>query len=407
MQDQTWLQLTMPTSAGGCQLTSATDAAEAAHLACTLQCLPAARAHLRRLLPEESTEVILQAVDITQTREIQDRLRTNGILQDSPAPTDLEGKHLQQIGVPLETPFKPLAGMQGPIAQAAARQRMATLRKDSDDRSKVRLDACTGAGSGAWCTVIPASDQTRLTDAEFLSAMRWRLGMRQAASNVRCQHVAAKSQKQCPAFLDPYLDHAVLCKSGQGVYRLHNTLAHKLREFAREAGCEAHSEVTVPSLTKFPGTDQAEEARLDVHIWAGGAWPLELLVDATTRHPWAARYRQASLAATTAAVTTADRRAASQKEGRYGKMTQGAPIVVAVLGTWGRLSEGLLDLLDLLARRAAHARADSGVHAFGRQRRWVEEIAIAQQRCLHRQFSTALPADCISSITVPSGAQPV
>ena len=231
--------------------------------------------------------------------------------------------------------------------------------------------------------------------------MRWRLGSRQIQAVTRCQHVAAKSQKQCPAFVDPLLDHAALCKSGKGVYRLHNTLAHKLREFAKEAGCEAQCEVVVPSLLKGQsGTEDAVEARLDIHIWAGGSWPLEQYVDVTTRHPWAQRYRQEALAPTEQAATAPERRATTQKASRDAMEADGVPVVVAVLGSWGRMCSSLNDLLDLLSRRAAHARADAGIHAFGRRRRWVEEIAVAQQRCLHRQFATALHPDGSSSSTV-------
>ena len=224
--------------------------------------------------------------------------------------------------------------------------------------------------------------------------------MRQAKDGTRCQHVAASTQRQCASLLDPFLDHAVICKFGQGVYRLHNCLAQKVREFAREAGCEATCEVVVPSLTRNPGTDKAEEARLDVHIWASGAWPLEAYIDVTTRHPWAERYRQEALSATAKAPTAAERRATTQKESRYGQAAEGIPIIVAVLGSWGRLNGELLDLLDLLARRASYAREDSGVSASCRQRRWLEEIAVAQQRCLHRHMATA----CLAGCTPPSTA---
>ena len=277
------------------------------------------------------------------------------------------------------------------------------LKAAASERSRVRLDACAGAGSGAWCTVIPTTESTRLTDAEFLSAMRWRLGLKQATHAARCIHFSCNLQKLCGSLLDPFLDHAVICKKGGGVYRLHNCLAQIIREFAKEAGCEAQCETTVPSLLKgTPGTEEAQEARLDVHIWAGGAWPLETYVDVTTRHPWAQRYRQESLAGTQRAVTSAERRAESQKDTRYAKAADGVPVVVAVLGSWGRLSDSLSDLLDVLSRRAAHLRTDSGVHAASRKRRWIEEIAVAQQRCLHRQFATAMQTEGLSPSTARS-----
>ena len=217
----------------------------------------------------------------------------------------------------------------------------------------------------------------------------------------RCTHTTTTTHRQCGSFLDPFLDHAVMCKVGPGVYRLHNTLAHKLREFAREAGCEAESEVVVPSLLRGePGTAAAVEARLDLHVWAGGSWPLEQYIDVTTRHPWAQCYRQEALADTEQAATAPERRAEGQKQRRYAREANGVPVVVAVLGSWGRLSSSLGDFLDLMARRAAHARSDSGIHSFGRRRRWIEELAIAQQRCLHRQFATAMQADDCSSSTV-------
>ena len=131
-----------------------------------------------------------------------------------------------------------------------------------------------------------------------------------------------------------------------------------------------------------------------------------LYVDVTTRHPWAQRYRQAALAANTAAVAAPERYATKQKENRYAKQADGIPIVVAVLGTWGRMGDGLQDILDLLSRRAAHARADNGLHATCRRRRWVEEIAIAQQRCLHRQLATALQPDSKGTVQLNPTAVP-
>ena len=230
--------------------------------------------------------------------------------------------------------------------------------------------------------------------------MRWRLGLRHAAADARCTHQYTNQRKQCGSLLDSFMDHAVLCKVGPGVYRTHNMLAHKLREYAKEAGCEAETEVTVPSLLKGqPGTTKTEEARLDVHVWAGGSWPMEAYVDVTTRHPWASRYQQEALADTKLAPTATERKATAQKEARYAPAVDGIPIIVAVLGSWGRLSKSLIELLELLSRRAAHARADAGVRATGRHRRWVEEIAVAQQRCLHRQFATAMQTACHSPST--------
>ncbi len=97
-------------------------------------------------------------------------------------------------------------------------------------------------------------------------------------------------------FLDPYLVHALCCRKGGGFYRVHGSLARSLTSIAREADCEAHAEEVVPELLRDePGTNEAVEARLDLHIWAHppcpAECPAEWWVDVTHHDAWAVRYR--------------------------------------------------------------------------------------------------------------------
>ena len=56
------MQTRWPTESGGMAMGSHVLASRCGRIACLAQCLPVARAHLRRMFPEQGEEAILQAI---------------------------------------------------------------------------------------------------------------------------------------------------------------------------------------------------------------------------------------------------------------------------------------------------------------------------------------------------------
>ena len=76
----------------------------------------------------------------------------------------------------------------------------------------------------------------------------------------------------------------------------HGAVARACTSIAHEAGCEVSKEKVVPELLQGePGSPDAVEARLDLHIWTPGPGPAEWWVDVTHHHAWAVRYRTGRL----------------------------------------------------------------------------------------------------------------
>jgi hypothetical protein len=145
------------------------------------------------------------------------------------------------------------------------------------------------------------------------------------------------------------------------------------------------TEEVVPELLQGePGSPDAVEARLDLHIWTPGPGPSEWWVDVTHHHAWAVRYRTGRLFAGRVA-----REAEKMKADRYGPGVGGVVVTPAAVESWGRLGPGFDRLLrQLEARWASLKRADASAAA-ATSRRWRAELGIAQTRALHVTLSRA------------------
>ena len=66
---------------------------------------------------------------------------------------------------------------------------------------------------------------------------------------------------------------------------MHGSVVKALQAMCRECGCQTTLEEVVPELIQGePGTDEAVEARLDLHVWSCTPFPAEWWVDATVSH---------------------------------------------------------------------------------------------------------------------------
>ena len=393
-------QLQWPASVSGMGMGSVSDAAIGGRVACLAQCLPTARAHLRRILPETAEADILAAIPLQGAQEQLELLKARGI--EVTIYGTIAGGAEPRLN--LCEDFQPVRGVLGVIVKALAtanRDRLvaessARLASDTLRRTAARLLSCEG-GTGQWCEAIPSRQSLRLNDSEFVSGLRHRLGLPQIpqGSVRRCQlsstrrtNLGDDDPSECTAcgqLLDPFLDHALCCSKGGGFYRVHGAIARAVTSIAQEAGCEVSAEEVVPELLQGqPGSPDAVEARLDLHIWTPGPGPAEWWVDVTHHHAWGVRYREGRLTAGRVA-----RDAEKKKVERYGPGVGGVAVTPAAMESWGRLGPGFDRLLrQLEARWAGLRRADASAAA-ATSRRWRAELGIAQTRALHVTLSRA------------------
>ena len=227
--------------------------------------------------------------------------------------------------------------------------------------------------------------------------MRHRLGLPQIpqGSVRRCQLSSTRQTNPvdadplgcvaCGQLLDPFLDHALCCAKGGGFYRVHGAIARAVTSMAHEAGCEVSAEETVPELLQGePGSPEAVEARLDLHIWTPGPGPTEWWVDVTHHHAWAVRYRSGTLTPGKVALD-----AEKRKSDRYGPGSGGVVVTLAAMESWGRLGPGFERLLRQLEARWAGLRHADASAAAATGRRWRAELGVAQARALHVTLSRA------------------
>ena len=365
---------------------SSAVAVSCGRLACLAQLLPTARAHLRRIFPDVSEEMLLAAVPLQGASDTIQALEARGIALAA-------GGGIARGSEPrldITKPFQPVPGLMGTITRAIACQdREATLnalRSKGHLRSVARLRSAVG-GAGVWVEAIPNRLTLQLRDAEFVTGMRWRLGLPMLPDGLTCQNKAVVgtasnqgAEKRCGCNLDIYGDHIAICSRGGGTYRIHGGIGKLVAGFARDAGAWTEEEVVVPELLQGePGGEDAVEARLDLHIWAPAPWPMEFWVDVTHRHPWATRYRTAAVHNDGAAATAGEK----YKAKRYGEGRDGVTVTAAAIESWGRLSPGFEWLLGCLEARAGAASELRGGSTAALGRRWRQEIGITQVRALH------------------------
>ena len=392
------MQTRWPTECGGMAMGSPALAAKCGRIACLAQCLPVAREHLKRMFPDTEDDAILQAVSLDGVKAQLQDLNNMGI--------ELSAAGKIAVGneprLDLSTQFAPARGVMGEIVRslfevershvlAALEQVQARCGNNEEgtqaQRSQARLRSCCG-GSSLWAECIPSRSTLRLRDAEFVTAMRWRLGLPLCKQD-RCQLRSANSldaEDTCGILLDVHGDHAVSCKKGGGAQRVHGAVAHVIGGAARECGAEVAYERTVPELLHGePGSEEAIEAVLDVHVWCAYPVPVEVWVDVTCRHPFAKRYRNSAARVDGHAAKLGE----DDKASRYGSGSGGVVVTTAAIESWGRMGAGFESLLGKLENAWAARHFAGPVVAAQTSRRWREEIGIVQARSLHRSVEMA------------------
>ena len=394
--DTTTAQLHWPTELGGFGFGSATLSARLGRVAAVAQCLPTARVHLRRILPEASEDEIRAAVPLAGVKESLDWLKNKYGIELS-----VNG-NLASAKEPRWDPaadFQPLRGVCGLLTRAiqtkdhdavvaahaaGSRTRPTSAEQEAHTRHACRLRSSAGVGVHEWTTECPSDSNLRLNDTEFEYAARWRLGLPVMPAG-DCKHRAAKDPDGavCGKQRDRFGDHAVLCGKGAGRYRVHNALSRRVARIARSCGVEAEPEEVCPALLKGEaGKPDSTEARLDVHLWSPGPEPFEEWVDVTVVHPFQVKRKAAATGNDGVAVEAAEQ----SKRERYGLGVGGVACAPMGFESWGRIGCSAQGVLDRLA--VQHARLHSAPCA-RTLRRWRAELGVAMYRAMAETAAAA------------------
>jgi hypothetical protein len=212
---------------------------------------------------------------------------------------------------------------------------------------QARLRSCASRASSAWIEALPTSAALKLTDLEFTTAMRHRLGLSHMPANapgVQCfcgRHMGQGNT-----------DHAMTCKSLSGAMTLrHDILKNIWRRIANRAGVATSAE---PVLRPLRGVQAAAianrpESRGDILlVLADGI----TVADVSVVHPAAPTYVAAAAQTDGSAAAARDQ----LKRARYQSDDPAAysfqPLSVE---TYGRLGKPAMQMLSTLASAATNA----------------------------------------------------
>ena len=144
---------------------------------------------------------------------------------------------------------------------------------------RARLRSCSGPHAGAWLATIPSTDALRLSNPEFLCALRRRLGLATGGAREHCEG--------CGRAIDPHGHHRTACgRTGRHCAR-HKCVVAAWRQVFQEAGGHVPKRNVERMLrdTHVP-VDPRDARRLDLLVTGlSVARGLPLFVDATCLSP--------------------------------------------------------------------------------------------------------------------------
>ena len=295
---------------------------------------------------------------------------------------------------PDHIPTAPIPKAQGILLRAVHDHVFRELLITSTDTSNIRLRSCSGAGNGDWLRDTVDHPPAQLNDAEFMTALRWRLGLPIAPSSSHCQHHAAKDHKKlCLQPLDVWCEHAVTCNTGGAPTNvLHHPLAILLATLVSDSGLQARREVPIAEFTRIVATTAGPETRdgiVDVLGWSS-LWG-EFLLDVTVRHPGAARYYPDSCHTTGHANSTAERDKAITYAASAGRVV--TPCSIETYGRFGNLFEDFLQKLASCARQRDRSRGISSVRYLSK---WRLQVGTALMKGIAKTIHDALTPSRLS-----------
>jgi hypothetical protein len=267
-------------------------------------------------------------------------------------PTSTEARDAPAEAPPLDTKVidEDLPGYQRlharHVAQARQADLLASFNSDGEEGpgNLARLLSCACRPASLWLDVLPTSTALQLSDADFKSAMRLRLGVSQMPAN------APGLQCTCGRRIQVRdKDHAMSCKALSGAMTLrHEILKGTWRRIANRAGIASSAE---PAMRSLPGVQasavaNSPESRGDILM----VLPDGLTVtDVSVIHPAAASYVRAARVEGGAAASRDQ-----VKRAQYSSADpNGYAFVPLSVETFGRLGKPAMELLNQLATTAA------------------------------------------------------
>ena len=379
--------LRLPRSHGGCGILATSDRAHTAFLSTVLRCPPAVTAD-----PTAWTAGgILHACQSSIAW-----LQAQGVWLDGWAMPRKEAPHHLDTLTAAMLPAIPL-----PRRQPVWREALAAIRAAALADVVPFLDSRAGMEGGAVLTANGSEMQVDLTDAEFRTYIRMRMGL-SVCKHQRCQHRSASgADRMCQYTSDVMGHHALLCKLGGGLTSVHNAICSILLQAMRAAGYSALKEQVIAELA----TSTRREPRVDVDAWGLVAEP-RVLLDVTVTCPFAQRYEDKSAAA-----------CGEHRKDREYPRRAGLAVTGVAVDVFGRHGPALQELLLRLADLARQHDVDCG----NQPRRWLHkwrvriatEVARGCARLIHTANSSsapvrhAAPAMCIASQPTTTCAPPV
>jgi hypothetical protein len=211
-------------------------------------------------------------------------------------------------------------------------------------RDRARLLSCQCRAASAWIDTLPTAPALRMSNADFVCAMRHRLGLTHMPAN------APGVQCSCGQFMQPNdVDHAMTCKSQCGAMQLrHEIIKDTWRLIANRAGVASSVE---PVLRRLPGAQASANAnrpdsRGDILLVLPGGLTV---ADVSVVHPAASTYVQAARSVGGAAAARDQ-----AKRVRYATADpNGYAFIPLSVETFGRMGKPAMELLNTLATAAA------------------------------------------------------
>jgi hypothetical protein len=371
-------QLNLPQRLGGLQVDLPSHTAPLARAACLMERGPALRLRIAEWAEAEKVQLDpkqLDGIAVDEEAGLMQHLADRGIDgihgTGRPASTSVPAAPTDPL-----RPQAPDKHLLSGLLRHSADVRYAKLFAAAPAAERIRLLSASGPSAGSSMVAPLCTAGVHMTDWQWTSACRWRLGLMFSGRLGSCCN-QRRDGTCCQAPLDREGNHAADCPCGPLRNQRHDELAEIYADILEEAGGIARREVHVEELSGV------KEAVLDV--WAYGIQELpDLLLDITVRHPRAARYRPA--AETTAAAAAS--KAESEKLERY-PAANGREVWPVAHETWGRLGPAAEQLLQLCASAAARRAHRRGKVSGGELKRWRARLDGCLQRSVAMQQASA------------------